>query len=70
MANTTLLGRATRSLWEATKVRNLLASLYQGYPVGYLIAWRTRPLSRRTTITEEISQCHPTSHPLAMSEVR
>src|SRR5690606_17420168 len=26
--------------WDATKVRNLLDSLYQGYPVGYLIAWR------------------------------
>lgn len=27
-------------VWEAIKVRNLLDSLYQGYPVGYLIAWR------------------------------
>lgn len=27
-------------VWEATKVRNLLESLYRGYPVGYLIAWR------------------------------
>jgi len=27
-------------VWEAKKVRNLLDSLYQGYPVGYLIAWR------------------------------
>jgi uncharacterized protein with ParB-like and HNH nuclease domain len=27
-------------VWEATKVRNLLDSLYQGYPVGYLISWR------------------------------
>jgi hypothetical protein len=27
-------------VWEATKVRNLLDSLYQGYAVGYLIAWR------------------------------
>jgi hypothetical protein len=27
-------------VWEATKVRTLLDSLYQGYPVGYLIAWR------------------------------
>src|ERR1051325_9415320 len=27
-------------VWESTKVRNLLDSLYQGYPVGYLIAWR------------------------------
>jgi hypothetical protein len=27
-------------VWSATKVRNLLDSIYQGYPVGYLIAWR------------------------------
>lgn len=27
-------------VWEATQVRNLLDSLYQGYPIGYLIAWR------------------------------
>ena len=27
-------------VWDASKVRNLLDSLYQGYPVGYLISWR------------------------------
>jgi len=27
-------------VWDATKVRSLLDSLYRGYPVGYLIAWR------------------------------
>ena len=27
-------------VWRATRVRDLLDSLYQGYPVGYLIAWR------------------------------
>lgn len=27
-------------VWEASKVRNLLDSLYEGYPIGYLIAWR------------------------------
>lgn len=27
-------------VWEPIKVRNLLDSLYQGFPVGYLIAWR------------------------------
>lgn len=27
-------------VWNATKVRNLLDSLYKGYPVGYLIACR------------------------------
>lgn len=27
-------------VWAATDVRELLDSLYQGYPVGYLIVWR------------------------------
>ena len=27
-------------VWEPSKVRNLLDSLYQGFPIGYLIAWR------------------------------
>lgn len=27
-------------VWDATKVRNFLDSLYKGYPVGYLIIWR------------------------------
>jgi len=27
-------------VWDATKVRNLIDSLYRGYPIGYLIAWQ------------------------------
>ena len=27
-------------VWDATQVRDLLDSLYQGYPVGYLIVWK------------------------------
>ena len=27
-------------VWNAAKVRDFIDSLYQGYPVGYLIAWR------------------------------
>jgi uncharacterized protein with ParB-like and HNH nuclease domain len=27
-------------VWDASKVCNLMDSLYQGYPAGYLIAWR------------------------------
>jgi hypothetical protein len=27
-------------VWDATKVRNLLDSLFNGYPVGYLIIWK------------------------------
>lgn len=28
-------------VWNAAKVRDFIDSLYQGYPVGYLIAWRS-----------------------------
>jgi hypothetical protein len=27
-------------VWDSTKVRDLMDSLYQGYPVGYIISWR------------------------------
>src|SRR4026209_2707493 len=27
-------------VWDAAKVRNLLDSLYQGFPVGFIIAWQ------------------------------
>ena len=27
-------------VWDSTKVRNLLDSIYKGYPVGYIITWR------------------------------
>ncbi len=27
-------------VWPASKVRDLMDSLYQGYPIGYIIAWR------------------------------
>lgn len=28
-------------VWEPARVRDLLDSLYRGYPIGYLITWRT-----------------------------
>lgn len=27
-------------VWDASKVRDLMDSLYQGFPIGYVIAWR------------------------------
>ncbi len=27
-------------VWDSSKVRDLMDSLYQGYPVGYVIAWK------------------------------
>ena len=28
-------------VWDTTKVRNLIDSLYNGYPVGYIITWKS-----------------------------
>src|SRR5581483_2006595 len=27
-------------VWDSTQVRNLLDSLYRGFPIGYLISWK------------------------------
>lgn len=27
-------------VWDSTKVRNLIDSLYRGYPVGYIVTWK------------------------------
>ena len=27
-------------VWESSKVRDLIDSLYQGYPIGYIISWK------------------------------
>lgn len=27
-------------VWDSSKVRDLIDSLYQGFPVGYIIAWK------------------------------
>lgn len=28
-------------VWKSSQVRDLMDSLYKGYPVGYLIAWQS-----------------------------
>jgi uncharacterized protein with ParB-like and HNH nuclease domain len=27
-------------VWETIKIRDLLDSIYKGYPVGYIISWK------------------------------
>ena len=27
-------------VWKGSKVRDLMDSLYKGYPIGYIISWR------------------------------
>lgn len=34
-------------VWDSSKVRDLMDSLYQGYPVGYVIAWRNPNVTLR-----------------------
>ncbi|MCA9346908.1 DUF262 domain-containing protein [Candidatus Saccharibacteria bacterium] len=29
-------------VWETTKIRDLIDSLYQGYPIGYIITWQNQ----------------------------
>ncbi len=40
-------------VWAATKVRDLMDSLYQGYPIGYLIAWRNPNVKLKDGTTSE-----------------
>jgi uncharacterized protein with ParB-like and HNH nuclease domain len=40
-------------VWDATKVRDLMDSLYQGYPIGYLIAWRNPNVKLKDGTTAE-----------------
>ncbi|MFC1786844.1 DUF262 domain-containing protein [Halobacteriota archaeon] len=40
-------------VWDATKVRDLMDSLYQGYPIGYLIAWRNPNVKLKDGTTSE-----------------
>ncbi|WP_413470030.1 DUF262 domain-containing protein [Pseudomonas marginalis] len=36
-------------VWGATKVRDLMDSLYQGFAVGYIIAWRNPMVTLKPT---------------------
>jgi hypothetical protein len=40
-------------VWKAAKVRDLMDSLYQGYPIGYLIAWRNPNIKLKDGSTAE-----------------
>lgn len=40
-------------VWDSTKVRDLMDSLYQGYPIGYLIAWRNPNVKLKDGSTAE-----------------
>ncbi|GAB3752523.1 DUF262 domain-containing protein [Zhihengliuella somnathii] len=43
-------------VWNSTKVRDLLDSLYNGYPVGYLITWQSQDVGLRDGTTSGFKQ--------------
>jgi uncharacterized protein with ParB-like and HNH nuclease domain len=40
-------------VWDSSKVRNLMDSLYNGFPVGYVIAWRNPNIKLKDGSTSE-----------------
>jgi hypothetical protein len=40
-------------VWDASKVRDLMDSLYQGYPIGYLIVWKNPNAKLKDGTTSE-----------------
>ncbi len=40
-------------VWNSTKVRNLLDSIYNGYPIGYIITWRNPNVRLKDGSTSE-----------------
>ena len=40
-------------VWNSTKVRNLLDSLYRGFPIGYLIVWKNPNIKLKDGKTSE-----------------
>ncbi len=40
-------------VWDGAKVRDLMDSLYQGYPVGYVITWRNPNVRLKDGTTAE-----------------
>ena len=40
-------------VWDASKVRDLMDSLYQGYPIGYIIAWKNPNIRLKDGSTSE-----------------
>lgn len=55
-------------VWNASKIRDFIDSLYFGYPVGYLIAWRnpsvrlkdgSSSMGKRILIDGHLTHCIP-----------
>lgn len=40
-------------VWKASKVRDLIDSLYKGYPIGYIITWRNPNVKLKNGVTSD-----------------
>lgn len=40
-------------VWSTVKVRNLIDSLYRGYPIGYIITWKNPKMRMKDSISSE-----------------
>jgi hypothetical protein len=47
-------------VWERAQVRDLMDSLYRGYPTGYLLFWQALPDQRSNPIGADAKQTSPT----------
>jgi hypothetical protein len=45
-------------VWDSIKVRDLLDSLYKGYPVGYLITWQSIGAALKGGLVHGLQEMH------------
>jgi uncharacterized protein with ParB-like and HNH nuclease domain len=41
-------------VWSTSKVRDLIDSLYNGYPIGYIVTWRNPAVNLKESNNKEI----------------
>ena len=44
-------------VWDSTKVRDLIDSLYAGFPVGYIIVWKNPAKKSSLTASSVLRLC-------------
>ena len=42
-------------VWEPSKVRDLIDSLYRGYPIGFLITWKDNRIKLKIVFKKNIT---------------
>ena len=54
-------------VWDSTKVRELVDSLYKGYPTGYLIAWKNPDVRLKGGATRHLVKAYALDAEVAAS---